>query len=126
MTSKKLEQWAASLKNNIYALYLVSIDDRVPKTIKALIGLIIAYALSPIDLIPDFIPILGYLDDLVLLPLGIWLVIRFVPKIVWKECQQRAKDNKVDIPLSHQMTFLIPIIWITALSLFLLWVWSLV
>ena len=82
------KKWAYSLKKNTYALYLASKDPRVPTLAKIVIGVVVAYALSPIDLIPDFIPVIGYLDDLLLLPLGIWLAIRLMPQIVWKECQE--------------------------------------
>jgi uncharacterized membrane protein YkvA (DUF1232 family) len=63
-----------------------------PWDVKALAGLTIAYALSPIDLIPDFIPVLGYLDDLIILPLLITLTIKLIPKDIWKECEEEAKE----------------------------------
>ena len=87
------KKWAVSLKSNTYALYLASRDTRVPICAKIMIGLVVAYALSPIDLVPDFIPVIGYLDDLLLLPLGIWLAIRLVPQEVWKECQSLALER---------------------------------
>lgn len=65
---------------------------------KLLIGVLVAYALSPIDLIPDFIPIIGYLDDLLILPLGIWLALRLVPKEVWVECQNLAAERVSELP----------------------------
>ena len=66
------KKWANALKKNTYALYLASRHQGVPLMAKAVIVIVVAYALSPIDLIPDFIPVLGYIDDLLLLPLGIW------------------------------------------------------
>lgn len=74
-----LKQWARAIKRDVVALWLAARDPRVPWYAKAIAGAVTAYALSPIDLIPDFIPILGYLDDLIIVPLGIWLAIRMIP-----------------------------------------------
>jgi len=120
------KKWAASLKNNIYALYLASRDDRVPILAKIIIGLVVAYAVSPIDLIPDFIPFLGFLDDLLLLPLGIWLAIRLVPKEVWQECQALAVKRVAEMPRNYQAAAVIVIIWLLAIAGFMLWVWQFV
>ena len=126
MIINKLKLWALSVKSNVYALYLASIDSRVPKLTKIIIGLIVAYALSPIDLIPDFIPILGYLDDLIVLPLGIWLAIRFVPKKVWTECQILAKEKKLELPRNRSVVVVIVIIWLIAMVAFMFWLWPLI
>ena len=126
MIINKIKSWAVSVKNNLHALYLASIDNRVPKLTKILIGLIVAYALSPIDLIPDFIPVLGYLDDLILLPLGIWLAIHFVPQEVWKECQILAKEKKLELPRNRSVVVVIVIIWFIAMIAFILWLWPLI
>lgn len=75
-------------------LLLASKDKRTPWYAKMLIFAIIAYALSPIDLIPDFIPVIGYLDDLILLPIGIYFAVRLIPQKVKEECLQKAKDYK--------------------------------
>lgn len=116
--------WAKSLKNNTYALYLASRDLRVPILAKVIIGLVVAYAVSPIDLIPDFIPVIGYLDDLVLLPLGIWLAIHLIPKEVWKECQILAAERMSEMPRCHRATVVIIIIWFIAIVVCLLWAWQ--
>lgn len=87
----KIKQWAKTLKRQTLALYLAARHPGTPWYAKAMGGLVAAYALSPIDLIPDFIPILGYLDDMILLPLGIWLTMRMVPKDIWAECRERAE-----------------------------------
>lgn len=90
---KQLEAWkrrARELKREVYAFYFACRDPRVPWYAKALAGGIVAYALSPIDLIPDFIPVLGYLDELVVLPLGIMAVRALIPETVLAECRQRA------------------------------------
>ena len=76
----RLEDWARTIKRDVHALYLASRDPRVPWYAKALGVAVAAYALSPIDLIPDFIPVLGYLDDLIIVPLGIFAVIRMIPQ----------------------------------------------
>ena len=80
-----------TLKKETFTLYLAYRHPRVPWYAKALALLVVGYALSPIDLIPDFIPILGYLDDLVLIPLGIMLVIRMIPTEVLAECRQKSE-----------------------------------
>ena len=82
---------ARQLKTETYALYLACRDPRVPWYARLLAACVVAYAFSPIDLIPDFIPILGYLDDLVLVPLGIALVLRMIPAPVMAECRERAR-----------------------------------
>ncbi|NJK68238.1 MAG: DUF1232 domain-containing protein [Microcoleus sp. CSU_2_2] len=87
---QSLKQFARKLKKETYAIYLASIDPRVPWYARVLAGVTVAYAFSPIDLIPDFIPILGYLDDLIIVPLGIWLVIKMIPPAVLAECRQKA------------------------------------
>jgi uncharacterized membrane protein YkvA (DUF1232 family) len=81
---------AARLKREVYTLYFAVRDPRVPWYAKALAGSIVAYAFSPIDLIPDFIPVLGYLDDLILIPLGVLLVRRLIPADVLADCRGRA------------------------------------
>ncbi|HUF92352.1 MAG TPA: DUF1232 domain-containing protein [Candidatus Limnocylindria bacterium] len=89
----RLEAWKAAarrLERDVYALAFAVRDPRVPWYAKAVAACVVAYALSPIDLIPDFIPVLGYLDDLVLVPLGVWLVVRLVPAAVLSECRARA------------------------------------
>src|SRR5512138_2694813 len=83
---------AAALKREVYALYLCARHPNTPFRAKLFALLIVSYALSPIDLVPDFIPVLGYLDDLVLIPLGIMLLIRLVPPDVAAECRARAED----------------------------------
>lgn len=89
-TRKTWSAHAASIKENIYALYFAARDPRVPPTAKLVIAGIVAYALSPIDLIPDFIPVLGLLDDVILLPFAIRLAIKMIPGDVWDDCRVRA------------------------------------
>jgi uncharacterized membrane protein YkvA (DUF1232 family) len=88
-----LDGWKArarALKRDTYALYLACRDPRVPWYAKALAGAVVAYALSPLDLIPDFIPVVGYLDDLLLVPLGLALVLRLIPAPVMADCRREA------------------------------------
>ena len=86
----RLKRWADRVKRDILALYLAMRDPRVPWFAKFFAAVVAGYALSPIDLIPDFIPIVGYLDDLVLLPLGIVLAIRMIPPPVMEDLRHRA------------------------------------
>ncbi len=106
------------------ALYLAARDPRVPVSAKIVAGLVVAYALSPIDLIPDFIPVLGYLDDLVLVPLGIALVVRLIPRDVWRECLDAARA-RMDERLRRNWVagVFVIVVWVAAGALigFLVW-----
>lgn len=93
LSPNRLKSWAARLKTDTYALYLAGRDPRTPRHVRLLVAAVVAYALSPIDLIPDFIPVLGYLDDLVLVPLGIALAIKMIPSEVLEECREKARDT---------------------------------
>jgi uncharacterized membrane protein YkvA (DUF1232 family) len=93
-SDRRLERWkqrARELKQEVHALALACKDPRVPWYAKLLAVSIVAYALSPIDLIPDFIPVLGYLDDLILVPLGIYLLLKVIPPEVMSECRTQAR-----------------------------------
>jgi len=85
-------QRARDLKKETHALYLAVRDPRVPWYAKLVAVCVVGYAFSPIDLIPDFIPVLGYLDDLVIVPLGIALVLKMIPEEVMAECREKAQD----------------------------------
>ena len=93
MPPPRLQQWARDLKRHTLTVYFAARDPRTPWAVRLLALLIAAYALSPIDLIPDFIPILGYLDDLILVPLGIAVAIRLIPKDVYAECRKTAEQE---------------------------------
>jgi len=88
----RIKIWARALKRDAYAIYLAARDPNMPWYVKVLAAVVAAYALSPIDLIPDFIPILGYLDDLILVPLGIWLVVSLIPEQAMAEYRARAGE----------------------------------
>lgn len=110
---EKLRQRARRLKAEVFALYLAARHPDTPWYAKLLIVVIVAYALSPIDLIPDFIPIAGYLDDLVLIPMGIALAIRIVPPQVLAECRARAQEVAVNGKLAGRVAgAIIAVLWL--------------
>ncbi|MFZ3579174.1 YkvA family protein [Virgibacillus sp. DJP39] len=87
----KIRAWAKKLKRNIFILYVASKDERVPWYAKVFTVCVVAYAFSPIDLIPDFIPILGYLDDVIIVPLGIMFALKMIPKEVITDSEVKAE-----------------------------------
>src|SRR5215212_9798145 len=110
------KRWAQTIKRDARALYLASRDPRVPWYAKAVAVAVAAYAASPIDLIPDFIPVLGYLDDLIIVPLGIALVIKLIPPEIMAEHRTRATAMQ-DRPVSKTAAAIIIAIWILAIGL---------
>jgi uncharacterized membrane protein YkvA (DUF1232 family) len=119
-TRRWLGKWkekAEELEEQVYALYFAARDPRTPWYARALAVALAAYAFSPIDLIPDFIPILGYLDDLLILPLGALLAIRMIPPEVMAEARRRAaehlRDNK---PKYRFMIVVVVAIWVVILA----------
>lgn len=110
-----LREWARFLKRDIVALWLAARDPRVPWYAKAMAGAVAAYALSPIDLIPDFIPVLGYLDDLLIVPAGIWLAVRMIGPKLMTEFRARASDSAR--PRSRAAAILIVLLWLIAAAL---------
>ena len=117
----QLQRWARSLKRDTLALYLAARDPRVPWYAKAVAACVAAYALSPIDLIPDFIPVIGYLDDVILVPLGIALAIRLVPPGLLEEHRENASARIAKRPVSHVGALVIIMIWVVLASLFVAW-----
>ena len=111
-----IEQWkkqAKKLKIEVYALCLAYRDPRVPLYARIFAGCVVAYAFSPIDLIPDPIPVLGYVDDLVVVPLGIALAIRMIPPFVMSECQEHAREvMKQGKPVNRAAAVIIIGIWL--------------
>lgn len=108
---ERLKLWARSIKRDVHALYLASRDPRVPWYAKALGAAVAAYALSPIDLIPDFIPVLGYLDDLIIVPVGIFLVVRLVPPEIMAQ-HRAAAAAAAARPVSRGAALVIIAIWV--------------
>jgi uncharacterized membrane protein YkvA (DUF1232 family) len=113
---ERLESWARRLKVEVYALYLTYRDPRVPWYARVFAAVVVGYAFSPIDLIPDPVPVLGYLDDLILIPLGVALAIRMIPAPVLAECRQKARDAK-DRPVSKVGAVVVVIVWLALAAL---------
>lgn len=122
---ENLEQRARNLKAETFALYLTAGDPRTPWYAKLFVAAIVAYALSPIDLIPDFVPILGYLDDLILVPFGIALAIRLIPGPVLDDCRRKAQESLRDgRPTSRTAAVVIIVIWLALAALGVLWAYK--
>jgi uncharacterized membrane protein YkvA (DUF1232 family) len=113
----ELKARARALKTETYALYLATRDARTPWYAKGLVFLVVAYALSPIDLVPDFVPILGYLDDLILVPAGIALALRLIPAEVIREAREQARTVPLDRRAGRLGAIIVVLIWIAALTL---------
>jgi uncharacterized membrane protein YkvA (DUF1232 family) len=111
-----LKAWARTIRRDVHALYLASRDPRVPWYAKALAVAVAAYALSPIDLIPDFIPVAGYLDDVILVPLGIMLVVWLIPPGIMAEHRALAAASQ-EQPVSRAAGTVIVCIWVAAIAL---------
>lgn len=126
MKARFLDKWkerAQALKIEVYAVYLAYKDPRVPWYARIFAACVVGYAFSPIDLIPDPIPILGYLDDLVLVPLGIALAIRMIPPGVLAECREAAREvMQAGKPVNHVAAAVIIAIWLAlaGLAIFLM------
>jgi len=118
----KIKNWARTLQRDVVAVYYAARDNRTPRYVRALALFIAAYALSPIDLIPDFIPILGYLDDLIIVPIGLWLIIRWLPAEVLLAAREKANTVSVR-PTSRRAALIIVGIWIFCLCLLCYWWW---
>ena len=113
---ERLKRWAQRLKVEVHALYLAYKDPRVPWYARVFAAVVVGYAFSPIDLIPDPIPVLGYLDDLVLIPLGVALAIRMIPPQVLAECREVAREM-TDRPVSRVAAVVVVALWIALAAL---------
>ena len=118
----KMKAWARAMRREIVAVWIAGRDPRVPWYAKGVALAVAAYALSPIDLIPDFIPVLGYLDDLIIVPLGILLVIKLIPAGLMAEFRAEA-DRRETKPRSIAAAAVIIAIWILVAGLLLWWLW---
>ena len=117
------KQRVKQLKNETYAIYIACKDPRVPWYARVFAGFVVAYAFSPIDLVPDVIPILGYLDDLILVPLGIMLVIKMIPPDVLAQCREKAEAAiSQGKPTSRIAAIVIVGIWLLLGILAVVWV----
>lgn len=115
-----LQGWAKQLKQHTLVVYFAARDRRTPLLVRLLALLVAAYALSPIDLIPDFIPVIGYLDDLLLVPLGIALVVRLTPPEVMATAREQAA-RAVERPVSRTAAVVVVLIWLGLILLFAQW-----
>ena len=118
----RARQWARRIKRDTYALYLAVRDPRTPWYAKVVAACVVAYAFSPIDLIPDFIPVLGYLDDVIIVPAGIVLALKLIPAEVMADCRARADANR---PSSKPRNYLgaaaIVALWLLLAALAIRW-----
>lgn len=115
---ERLRQRARALKRETLALYLAYRDPRVPRYARWFIAAVVAYAFSPIDLIPDFIPVIGQLDDLILVPLGIVIALRLIPPDVLADCRARADEAlREGKPVSRTAAVVIIAIWLIGIAL---------
>jgi uncharacterized membrane protein YkvA (DUF1232 family) len=120
-TRKKL----LALKRETLALYFALKDPRTPLVAKICGGIVVAYALSPVDLIPDFIPVIGFLDDLVLVPLGIALCIRLIPRQVLADARVRAAAA-AEQPKNHTAAAIVILVWVSAAAVLSWWIYGLI
>jgi len=118
---ERLRRWAYNLKRDTILLYVAARDPRVPWYAKAMAGLVAAYALSPIDLIPDFVPVVGYLDDFIIVPLGVMLTLRFVPKELIPELRATA-EAIASKPVSLVGAGIVVMVWLLVAILVGVWV----
>jgi uncharacterized membrane protein YkvA (DUF1232 family) len=115
----RLKDWARAIKHDVHAISLAARDPRVPWYVKALALAVAAYALSPIDLIPDFVPVLGYLDDVVIVPAGIVAVVKLIPPEIMAE--HRAAAIASTAPVSYAGAAVVVLVWLAAIGLTAWW-----
>ena len=119
---ESIRNWARRIKRDALMLWFARRHPDTPFLTKALCVVTVAYALSPIDLIPDFIPLLGYLDDLLLLPLGIWLAIRLMPPAILSECRAQALAwEDTPRPVSRAGAVAVVLIWVSGAAALAYW-----
>ena len=114
----RLRAWAAELRAQLLTLWFARLHPDTPWHAKALAVLVAAYAFSPIDLIPDFIPVIGYLDDVIIVPLGIWLALRLIPRHVLEESRRKADAwlaTREKHPTSYVAATVFVLIWLAAI-----------
>ena len=119
----RIKQWARAIKRDVIALWLAARDARTPVLAKVVAAAVAAYALSPIDLIPDFVPVLGYLDDLLIVPLGILLAVRLIPAPLMAEFREVAVSQAKSVSRTGRV--FIVLVWLVAGAALSYWVWTL-
>jgi uncharacterized membrane protein YkvA (DUF1232 family) len=113
---ERTRQWARLAKRDVYAIYRAARDPRVPWYAKALAFCVACYALSPIDLLPDFVPVLGYMDDVIIVPLGILIVVKLIPPEIMAEHRALAAAVQ-DRPVSRTAEIVILVVWAASIGL---------
>ena len=114
---EKMKEKTSELKRQVFALYLAYKKKETPLIAKVFTAIVVAYALSPIDLIPDFIPVLGYLDDFILIPMGVAIALKLIPAEIMEECRKEAEAKlKSDIPEAKVAGVVIVMLWILILG----------
>ncbi|WP_431260028.1 YkvA family protein [Roseateles chitinivorans] len=121
MKRGSLKRWAALLKGELLTVFYAARDPEAPWLARFVAIAVAAYALSPIDLIPDFIPVLGLLDDLILVPLGFWLVLRLMPPQVIARARLRAAEQRGRLPRSLKVGAAIVVLWVLLMVLLVVW-----
>ncbi len=121
MKRGSLKRWAALLKGELLTVYFAARDPEAPWLARCVAIAVAAYALSPIDLIPDFIPVLGLLDDIILVPLGFWLVLKLMPPPVLARARLRAAEQRGRLPRNLKVGAAIVVGWVLALVLIVVW-----
>ena len=112
------KRWARKLKTETYALYLAYRDPRTPWYAKVFAALIVGYVFSPIDPIPDFIPVVGLLDEMVVVPIGVWIAAKMVPREVFEECQEKARAvAQGEKPVSRVAAVVVIAVWLLCVAL---------
>lgn len=120
ISQSSLRAWAKQLKQHTLLVYFAARDPRTPWAVRLLALLVAAYALSPIDLIPDFIPVIGYLDDLLIVPLGLALVVRLTPAEVIEAAREKAAHTAAQ-PVSYSAAVVIVVVWLLLAALLIHW-----
>ncbi len=119
MAGSGLKERIRAMKLEVMALAVAAQDTRTPRRAKILLLFLLAYAASPIDLIPDFIPVLGLLDELVLLPLGVWLVVRMIPPDVMEAARARAREGR--LPANWVAGVFVLLLWMASIAAVIWW-----
>lgn len=116
---KELKEKTKNIETDIYALYKAYRDPRVPWYVKLIILFLLGYFISPIDIIPDFIPVVGYIDDILIISLTIYLIIKLIPSEVFEDCRNKAICEPISVKSKWIVTFLIVNIWFIAIYIVL-------
>ncbi len=119
---ERVKHWAKSLKRDVIALWIAARDKRTPLAAKLVAAMVATYALSPIDLIPDFVPVLGYLDDLLIVPLGILMAVKLIPPALMAEFRREAAGREK--PVSRAGLVFMILVWLAGLGLLGWWIYQ--